>query len=320
MSVPLLSVDRLSLEFETRSGVVQALEDISFTIGKGEIVGIVGESGSGKSVLSYAIMGLLDASARIPSGSVHFDGVDLRGAESNISDLRGRDLSMIFQSPRTSLNPIRRIGRQIEDVLVRHGPMSRAKARPAAIAALGRVRIADPERRYEAYPFELSGGMCQRVMIAMALACEPALLIADEPTTGLDVTTQAVVMDLIRAIVAETRMAAILITHDLALAGEYCDRILVMHAGHIVEAAPTSSFPDGLKHPYTKKLFAATPAGARTLDDLAAIPGALPDLRKALPFCRYRARCDRAAPDCDNGPIPYRMLGPSHSVRCRYPA
>jgi peptide/nickel transport system ATP-binding protein len=320
MSVPLLSVQGLSLEFTTRAGRVQALEDVSFAIDKGEIVGIVGESGSGKSVLSYAIMGLLDAAARIPSGAIHFEGQDLRAAGDGMADLRGRELSMIFQSPRTSLNPIRRVGRQIEDVLVRHGPVPRGKARRAAIAALGRVRIPDPERRYEAYPFELSGGMCQRVMIAMALACEPALLIADEPTTGLDVTTQAVVMDLIREIVAETGMAAILITHDLALAGEYCDRILVMHAGHIVEAAPTASFPDGLKHPYTQKLFAATPAVARTLADLAAIPGALPDLRGALPFCRYRARCERAQPDCDSGPIPNFNLAPDHSVRCRHPA
>jgi peptide/nickel transport system ATP-binding protein len=320
MSVPLLSVQGLSLEFETRSGVVQALEDISFTVEKGEIVGVVGESGSGKSVLSYAIMGLLDAAARTPSGTIHFNGLDHRAAGDGMADLRGRELSMIFQSPRTSLNPIRRIGRQIADVLVTHGPVTRAKARQGAIAALGRVRIPDPERRYEAYPFELSGGMCQRVMIAMALACEPSLLIADEPTTGLDVTTQAVVMDLIRDIVAQTRMAAILITHDLALAGEYCDRILVMHAGHIVEAAPAACFPGGLKHPYTRKLFAATPAAARTLDDLAAIPGALPDLRKALPSCRYLSRCERARPECRSEPIPNLAFAPDHTVRCRYPA
>jgi len=319
MSIPLLSVQGLTVEFETRSGRVQALEDVSFTLDKGEIVGIVGESGSGKSVLSYAIMGLLDGAARVSSGAIHFEGEDLR-AEERIVDLRGRELSMIFQSPRTSLNPIRRIGRQIADVLVRHGPATRDRARQGAIAALGRVRIPDPERRYRAYPFELSGGTCQRVMIAMALACEPALLIADEPTTGLDVTTQAVVMDLIREVVRETRMAAILITHDLALAGEYCDRILVMHAGHIVESAPTESLPAGLKHPYTQKLFAATPAAAATLDELAAIPGALPDLRQALPYCRYQARCERAQPDCDDGPLLETRITPRHLVRCHHPA
>ena len=249
-----------------------------------------------------------------------FEGTELDRAGREVARLRGRELSMIFQSPRTALNPIRKVGRQIEDVLRRHGPTPGADARGAAISALGRVRIPDPERRYEAYPFELSGGMCQRVMIAMALACDPSLLIADEPTTGLDVTTQAVVIDLIREIARERRMATILITHDLALAGEYCDRILVMHAGHIVEAASAASFPSGLKHPYTQKLFAATPAVAHSLDDLAAIPGALPDLRGALPFCRYRARCERSRADCDSAPIPNLSLAPDHIVRCRHPA
>ena len=317
MSAPLLSVEGLSLDFLTRGGRVQALEDVGFTVGKGEIVGIVGESGSGKSVLSFTIMGLLAAAGRIRSGAIRFEGIDLLAAGDRMADLRGRELSMIFQSPRTALNPIRRVGRQIEDVLLRHGSVLRKDARAAAIAALARVRIPDAERRYDAYPFELSGGMCQRVMIAMALACGPSLLIADEPTTGLDVTTQAVVMDLIRDIVAQTRMAAILITHDLALAGEYCDRIVVMHAGHVVEIAPAESFPDDLRHPYTQKLFAATPAAAATLDDLAAIPGSLPDLRGTLPFCRYRGRCEIAMDACDSGPLPVTMLAPDHSVRCR---
>ncbi len=243
MSVPLLSVEGLSLEFATRSGRVHALEDVSFAVGKGEIVGIVGESGSGKSALSFAIMGILDDAAEIRAGSIRFEGVDLLAAKDAFAQVRGREMSMIFQSPRTALNPIRRVGRQIEDVLLRHGPVARRDVKREAISALARVRIPDPEQRYEAYPFELSGGMCQRVMIAMALACSPSMLIADEPTTGLDVTTQAVVMDLIRDIVSDTRMATILITHDLALAGEYCDRILVMHAGHIVESAPAAAFP-----------------------------------------------------------------------------
>jgi peptide/nickel transport system ATP-binding protein len=320
MSPPLLAVDGLSLDFLTRRGRVKALDDIGFTVEKGEIVGIVGESGSGKSVLSFAIMGLLAAAAEIRSGTIQFEGIDLLSAGESMADIRGRELSMIFQSPRTALNPIRRVGRQIEDVLLRHGSVLRKNAREAAISALARVRIPDAARRYEAYPFELSGGMCQRVMIAMALACSPSLLIADEPTTGLDVTTQAVVMDLIRDIVAETRMAAILITHDLALAGEYCDRIVVMHAGHVVETAPAESFPNELRHPYTQKLFAATPAAAQTLDDLAGIPGSLPDLRGDLPFCRYRARCDRAREECDAGPVPIAVFAAGHSVRCRRPS
>jgi len=316
---PLLSVEGLAVEFETRSGLVRALDDITFQIAKGEIVGIVGESGSGKSVLSYALMGLLDKAGRAPRGRVVFEGQELDREGREVAKLRGRELSMIFQSPRTALNPIRKVGKQIEDVLRRHGNTPRAETKRAAMSALGRVRIPDPERRYEAYPFELSGGMCQRVMIAMALACDPALLIADEPTTGLDVTTQAVVMDLIREIAQERRMATILITHDLALAGEYCDHILVMHAGHIVESAPAAAFPTGLRHPYARRLFASTPGAAERLDDLAAIPGSLPDLRKELPPCRYRERCERAIAACDIAPVPLDLIAADHALRCRHP-
>ncbi len=319
MSEPLLSVRGLTVDFETRKGRVKALEDIGFSVARGEILGIVGESGSGKSVLSFAIMGLLDGAARMRAGAIRFEGMDL-AVPGAVARLRGRELSMIFQSPRTALNPIRRVGRQIEDVLVRHGPMPRGKAREATIAAIARVRIPDAERRARAYPFELSGGMCQRIMIAMALACSPSLLIADEPTTGLDVTTQAVVMDLIRDLAKETRMGAILITHDLALAGEYCDRIMVMHAGHVVETAPTESLFGDLRHPYTRRLFAATPTAAAGLDDLAVIPGSLPDLRGILPFCRYRDRCERRQEDCDAGPVPVDAVSPDHAVRCRHPA
>ena len=319
MSLPLLSVEGLAVEFETRSGNVRALDDVTFSIQKGEILGIVGESGSGKSVLSYALMGLLDHAGRAPRGRIVFEGAELDRAGRAVARLRGRELSMIFQSPRTALNPIRKVGKQIEDVLRRHGNVTGAEARRAAISALFRVRIPDPERRYEAYPFELSGGMCQRVMIAMALACDPALLIADEPTTGLDVTTQAVVMDLVREIARERRMATILITHDLALAGEYCDRILVMHAGHVVEAAPAEAFPSGLKHPYARRLFASTPGAAECLDDLVAIPGSLPDLRKPLPPCRYRLRCERALAACDAGPVALELIGADHALRCRNP-
>ncbi len=318
----LLDVQGLSLEFRTRTGVVKALEDVSFTVAKGEIVGVVGESGSGKSVAAFAIMGLLEDTARITSGAVSLSGIDLladgRGA---LRDLRGREMSMIFQSPRTALNPIRTIGRQIEDVLVRHGPVARKEARGRAIEALRRVRIPDPERRCDAYPFELSGGMCQRVMIAMALACDPMLLIADEPTTGLDVTTQAVVMDLIAEIVADSRMGAVLITHDLGLAGEYCDRIVVMHAGHVVETAPAAALLARPSHSYTRQLVAATPAAAATIADLASIPGGMPDLRRDdLPYCRFEARCALREPICGAEPTPTHVVGAGHDVRCWRPA
>lgn len=319
MTVPLLSVKNLSVSFKTRSGTVKVLDDVSFSLGKGEVLGIVGESGSGKSVLSYALMGLLDENAEIKADAIEFGGIDLAGPNSPLASIRGRELSMIFQSPRTALNPIMKVGRQIEDVLRRHGPVTRSNARAAAIAALEKVRIPDPERRYNAYPFELSGGMCQRVMIAMALSCSPSLLIADEPTTGLDVTTQAVVMDLMRDLVRKTRMSSILITHDLALAGEYCDRIVVMHAGHMVEMAPANELRAHFAHPYTKGLFAATPTAHTELEDLSSIPGRLPDLTRDLPSCRFLHRCDRRQSDCETGHVALAPLGNDHSVRCRHP-
>jgi peptide/nickel transport system ATP-binding protein len=232
---------------------------------------------------------------------------------------RGREMAMIFQSPRTALNPIRKVGKQIEDVLQEHAGLPSRDLRKAAIAALARVRIPDPERRAEAYPFELSGGMCQRVMIAMALACTPSVLIADEPTTGLDVTTQAVIMDLIRDMSRSTRMSTLLITHDLGLAGEYCDRIAVMHAGHIVEIASTEALLDHPAHPYTRQLLAATPVPESRLDDLNSIPGHLPDLRGELPPCRFSGRCERRQPICDEAELPWTELSPAHVVRCRFP-
>jgi peptide/nickel transport system ATP-binding protein len=318
--VPLLKVDDLSVEFRTRGGVVRALEHINLEIFKGETVGIVGESGSGKSVLSYAILGILDAAGRVTGGSAVFDGMDMLNAkESDLEEIRGREASMIFQSPRTSLNPIRKVGRQIEDILLRHGSVPKHEARQRAIEMLGRVRIPDPERRYEAYPFELSGGMCQRILIAMALACEPALLIADEPTTGLDVTTQATIMDLIAELGRRRKMATILITHDLGLAAEYCDRIVVMHAGHVVESAPTKLLFKKPLHPYTASLLTATPRAELALRDLTPIAGGLPDLRRAdLPPCRFAERCPRHEARCD-APLPRHSPEAGHIVACWRP-
>jgi peptide/nickel transport system ATP-binding protein len=299
---------------------VHALEDISFSVARGETVGIVGESGSGKSVMCYALMGILDAAGRITAGRATFGGFELVGAkEDDLLELRGREMAMIFQNPRTALNPIRRVGLQIEDVLLRHTATTRAQARSRAIDCLRQVRIPDPERRHAAYPFELSGGQCQRVMIALALACNPQLLIADEPTTGLDVTTQAAVMDLVQGLAREREMATILITHDLGLAAEYCDRIVVMHAGHVVEIAPTAALVAAPRHPYTAKLIAATPHGAASLRALSSIRGNLPDLRRGdLPACRFVERCDRAQPGCAL-PLPAMQVAPGHLVRCHRP-
>jgi peptide/nickel transport system ATP-binding protein len=315
-----LAIEDFSLVFRTRQGTVRALEDVSLSVERGEIVGVVGESGSGKSVLAYAVMGLQDAAARVQGGRIMFGGLDMLGAsEQALADVRGRELAMIFQSPRTALNPIRKVGAQIEDILREHANLPTRDLRKHAIAALARVRIPDPERRYNAYPFELSGGMCQRVMIAMALACSPFLLIADEPTTGLDVTTQAVIMDLIRDMSRDQRMSTLLITHDLGLAGEYCDRIAVMHAGHMVEIAPVEELLTRPAHPYTRQLLAATPTPRSTVDGLVSIPGQLPDLRRDLPPCRFSARCDRHVVICDEAPLPWTVLSDTHLVRCRVP-
>ncbi|HWN53846.1 MAG TPA: ABC transporter ATP-binding protein [Methylomirabilota bacterium] len=318
-AAPLLSVEDLSVEFRTRDGVVRALDRVGFAIRRGETVGVVGESGSGKSVTAFSLMRILDPAARITQGRATFGGLDLIAAsERELGLRRGRDLAMIFQNPRTALNPIRQVGRQIGDVLRRHAGVPRAQARARAVELLAQVQIPDPERRYWAYPFELSGGMCQRVMIALALACGPSLLIADEPTTGLDVTTQAAIMDLIDELARQSDMATMLITHDLGLAAEHCERIVVMHAGHVVECAPTADLFKSPRHPYTAKLIAATPRPGASLDDLAAIPGGLPDLRGDLPPCRYRARCERYAPLCD-GPLPRREPVPGHLVACWKP-
>ncbi|MFM1879951.1 MAG: hypothetical protein RLZZ344_185 [Pseudomonadota bacterium] len=266
---PLLSVNNLSVEFRTRQGSVTAVKDVSFALHRGQTIGIVGESGSGKSVTSYAVMRILDRAGSITAGSAEFSGIRLDQApESLMKDLRGREISMIFQNPRAALNPIRKVGEQIADVLIEHAQATRTSAKEKAVEALRRVQIKNPEERYHAYPFELSGGMCQRVVIAMALACSPQVLIADEPTTGLDVTTQRTVMDLIRTLTTTHGLASILITHDLGLAGEYCDSIIVMEQGLVVEAGLARDLFSRPQHPYTQRLVKATPHHARTLRDL----------------------------------------------------
>jgi peptide/nickel transport system ATP-binding protein len=325
---PLLEIEGLDLEFRTRGGTVHALQGVGLQLRRGEIVGLVGESGSGKSVLSYALLGINDAAARITAGRARFDGIDLLAAdERQLSELRGREVSMIFQSPRTALNPIRRVGLQIEDVLRRHAVHTRAGAggdaprgfRERAVQALREVAIADPERRADAYPFELSGGMCQRVMIAIALACRPRLLIADEPTTGLDVTTQAAVMDLLTGLAREREMATLFITHDLALAADHCDRIVVMHAGHVVEQAPSRRLFAAPRHPYTARLIDSTPDRDGTLAALQPVPGQLPDLRRSdLPACRFAGRCKRADDRCHRERPPLDAAA-DHGVACWHP-
>src|ERR1700757_2139424 len=278
---PLLDVNDLTVEFSTRRGIVKAVQHVNIGVAKGETLGIVGESGSGKSVTSYAVMRILDRAGKIAEGSVMFSGIDVQAAsEEEMRALRGGEMSMIFQSPRLALNPIRKIGHQIEDVLLQHVQVDRSQVSEKAIEALEQVRIARPRERYHAYPFELSGGMCQRVVIALALACNPRLLIADEPTTGLDVTTQKAVMDLIVELTRQRGMSTILITHDLGLAAAYCDRVVVMEKGRVVETAKSADIFASPQHPYTRKLMRATPRIGVSLRDLlpedADLPASLP--------------------------------------------
>ncbi len=267
---PLLDVSDLTVEFTTRRGIVKAVQHVNISVAKGETLGIVGESGSGKSVTSYAVMRILDRAGKIAEGSVMFSGIDVKAAsEDEMRDLRGREISMIFQNPRAALNPIRKVGDQIEDVLRQHVQQTEVMDRgEKAIEALEQVKIARPRERYHAYPFELSGGMCQRVVIALALACNPQLLIADEPTTGLDVTTQKAVMELVVELTKRRGMSTILITHDLGLAAAYCDRVVVMEKGRVVETAKSADIFANPQHAYTRKLMRATPRIGVSLRDL----------------------------------------------------
>ncbi|PCM43564.1 dipeptide ABC transporter ATP-binding protein [Marinobacter sp. ANT_B65] len=282
MNVPLLDVQRLSVDFNTRKGIVRAIDAVSLSVAKGETLGIVGESGSGKSVTSYAVMKILDRAGKITSGKIIYGGMALQKIpESDMRDIRGREISMIFQNPRAALNPIRKIGQQVADVLIQHNQATRAEARGKAIEMLQAVKIADAEKRFDAYPFELSGGMCQRVVIAIALACKPQLLIADEPTTGLDVTTQKAVMDLIVELTARFNMSTILITHDLGLAAAYCDRLMVMEKGRVVEQNPSTVLFQSPRKDYTKQLLQATPRRDSNVRDL--LPKAMLDKTDPLP-------------------------------------
>jgi peptide/nickel transport system ATP-binding protein len=289
---PLLDVNDLTVEFATRRGIVKAVQHVNITVAKGETLGIVGESGSGKSVTSYAVMRILDRAGKIAEGSVVFSGIDVKNAsEDQMRDLRGREISMIFQNPRAALNPIRKVGDQIEDVLRQHVQSAASDRGEKAIEALEQVKIARPRERYHAYPFELSGGMCQRVVIALALACNPQLLIADEPTTGLDVTTQKAVMDLIVELTKRRGMSTILITHDLGLAAAYCDRVVVMEKGRVVETALSADIFANPEHAYTRKLMRATPRLGVSLRDL------LPEEEMAAALTPPRLRGDVGLPD-----------------------
>jgi len=288
----LLDVRGLRTVFATRDGVVRAVDGIDFHVDRGEIMGLVGESGCGKSVTSLSIMRLVARPGRVTHGEVIFDGRDLLGLRGDeMRKLRGDRISMIFQQPTSSLNPVWDVGTQLAEVLEIHRNMKKKAARSRALELLKMVGIPDPARRLQAYPHELSGGMAQRVMIAMALACEPELLIADEPTTALDVTIQAQILDLMRDLRDRTGTAIVLITHDLGVVAEMCDRVAVMYAGEIVEQADIRTLFRQPLHPYTRGLIASIPVVGDVRDELAVIPGNVPNLIDLPRGCRFAPRC-----------------------------
>ncbi len=315
---PVLSVHELSTVFYGRSGPLTAVDRVSFDVAEGEVVALVGESGSGKSVTALSIMGLLDSRvASIAGGTIEFDGADLRAMhEHEFCRLRGNRIAMVFQEPMTSLNPSLTIGRQLTEGLEVHRGISHHDALRQAEALLGSVGISDPSRRLGGYPHEMSGGMRQRVMVAMALSCRPRLLIADEPTTALDVTTQAQILDLIKTLTAQSGTAVVLITHDLGLVARYAKRVNVMYSGRLVEQAGVQRLFAQPQHPYTRGLLASMPRlDLPRQDSLMAIEGLPPDLEERDVGCAFRTRCPVAAARCSE-PQPWVDIVPGHRAAC----
>jgi len=320
MVEPLLEIDDLAVSFRTEEGTVRALDGVSFTLPRGKTLGLVGESGSGKSVTSLAIMGLLPRPpAVIERGSIKFKGRELLGAsERELRSVRGRHIGMIFQEPMTSLNPVFTVGFQIMEAVRAHGQMGRAAARVRAIELLERVGIPAAKDRIDSYPHQLSGGMRQRVMIAIALAGEPELLVADEPTTALDVTIQAQILDLLAGLQRDLGMSVLLITHDLGVVAEHVHEVVVMYAGKIVERSPTEALFAGPLHPYTHGLLQSVPSypGNRGKPRLATIPGTVPDLAKLPDGCRFAERCTQAQADCLPTQPPLLPFAGGRSAAC----
>jgi oligopeptide transport system ATP-binding protein len=317
--MPLLEIENLRTHFHTRAGIIRAVDDVSFSLEEGETVGIVGESGSGKSVTCYSILGLIpQPPGRIESGTAQFGGIDLLHCSSEqLRRIRGKRISMIFQDPMTSLNPYLRVSEQIMEPLLVHEKISQRKALLKAIAALEEVGIQDAARRIQLYPHQFSGGMRQRVMIAMALISRPEILIADEPTTALDVTVQAQILELIRQSQQNLGMAVIFITHDLGVVASFCESVNVMYAGRIVESAPTEELFAMPLHPYNASLQQSIPALHRKGDPLYTIPGAPPDLSHEIKGCPFIPRCAFAKELCQTSEIELDEPLPGHTTSCQ---
>jgi len=316
-AAPLLEIENLRTVFRSSAGDLPAVDGVSLSVRPGSTLGIVGESGCGKSVLSLSVMRLVPRPGRIAGGAIRFDGRDLLALpEAEMRALRGGSIGMIFQEPMTSLNPVHTVGRQIVEAVRAHRDLSPKAAKELAIESLRRVRIPAPERRFEEYPHQLSGGMRQRVMIAMALACAPRLLIADEPTTALDVTIQAQILDLLRALQEETGMAIILITHDLGVVAEMADEVAVMYGGRVVETGPVQAVFGDAQHPYTLGLFGSVPRLDGESQTLLAIEGTVPPPFAMPRGCRFHPRCGFATERCRVEMPELRSLGPGHVVAC----
>ena len=312
----LLEVRDLTVHFDTEDGLVEAVDGVTFNVRSGEILGVVGESGSGKSVTALALLRLIRPPGRIVQGAVRFEGTDLVGlSEDEMRGVRGTRIAMVFQSPRTALNPVLSVGRQISRLFELHQGASRAEGRARTIEMLKLVGISEPERRARQYAHQLSGGMCQRVMIAMALATSPRLLLADEPTTGLDVSIAAQILELLRDLGRRTGASILLITHDLGVVAEVCDRVAVMHAGQIVEVGAVRTIFARPLHPYTQALVRSIPRIDRDVT-MEPIPGMVPSLLAPPPGCRYADRCPRVLDVCRHDRPAPRAAAPDHEVSC----
>lgn len=317
MTQPTLQVRNLRTHFTTRAGVVKAVDDVSFTVSRGQVLGLVGESGSGKSVTGFSIIGLVDPPGRVAGGSILYQGQDLaKLTERQMRDLRGNRIAMIFQDPMMTLNPVLRIDTQMIEAIVAHTRLSRRDARVKARDALGMVGIPSPEERLNAYPHQFSGGMRQRVAIAIALLHNPDLLIADEPTTALDVTIQAQILSEVQRLAADHGTALIWITHDLSVIAGLADRIAVMYAGRIVESGDAADVLDHPLHPYTAGLIGSVPSRNRRGQPLRQIPGMTPNLLSLPGGCAFRSRCSRADTTCEQQPP---EAGSGHIARCFHP-
>ncbi len=317
---PLLSIRGLTTHFATSRGTVRAVDGLSLDLWPGEMVGLVGESGSGKSVTALSVLRLIEPPGRIVGGSAVFEGRDLLALpEAEMAAVRGRQIAMVFQNPRGALNPVMPVGEQVARVAAHHHGLSRAAARARALELLEQVQVPEPARRARAYPHELSGGMCQRATLALALAGGPALLLADEPTTGLDVTIQAAILEMLRDLQRAVGLTVVLVTHDLGLVAETCDRLAVMHAGHLVEVGTVPQVFAAPAHPYTERLLGAIPRIDRAVA-MTSVPGDLPSLLDPPAGCRFAARCDRAEEACRAADPPWIPLGDGHRVFCRLPS